>query len=213
VPDNRYWDGKNTLLGPSQSLLWTRGDRFFADCRIGDLSLAIGRDADGLLWVGSSRKKGLVFEGSDVSLSGDLATLCDINTMSFSKLVDDVLADFDFKIEQRDVSRRSSKTVIWAHPKADRKHRLISAAVIEVDEATNAIERLVLWMLRDGRPNGTVTYTWTETSRRPDAFYVMQSHFDADAVIEVKKPDGGSGTASETTSQIDDAAPAQRTAR
>lgn len=213
VPDQRYWDGKNKLLGPSQSVLWTRGDRFFADCRIGDISLAIGRDADGLLWVSPSRKKAIVFGGSDVSLPPDLATLCDINTMSLSKLVDDVLADFDFQIEQRETSEGRSKSVIWADPKSGREHQLISAAVIEVDETTNAIERLVLWVHRDGRPNGTVTYTWTETSRRADEFYALKSHLASDAVIEIQQQEGGSGSVPDLKTETPTAAPAQRTPR
>jgi hypothetical protein len=228
VPDNRYWDGKNKLLGPSQSLLWTRGDRFLADCRIGDVALAIGRDTDGVLWISPSRKKGIVFEGSDASLPSDLATLCDINTMSLSKLVDDVLADFDLEIEERGGLGGESKSVIWAEPKVGRPHRLIAAAVIEVDDSTNAIERLVIWVLRDGRPNGTVTYSWTETTRQSDPFYAMTSHLDPDAVIDVKQPEDGTRGAQDLKSstspssveaatasdpKIQDDAPAQRTPR
>ncbi len=228
VPDNRYWDGKNKLLGPSQSLLWTRGDRFLADCRIGDVTLTIGRDTDGVLWVSPSRKKGIVFEGSDVRLPSDLATLCDINTMSFAKLVDEVLADFDLEIEERRASGGEPKSVIWAQPKSGRPHPLISAAVIEVDDTTKAIERLVIWVLRDGRPNGTVTYSWTETTRQSDPFYAMTSHLDLDAVIDVKQPEDGTHDAQDSKSstspssveaatasdpKIQDDAPAQRTPR
>ena len=46
APDPRYWDGKKMLEGPSESVLWTRGDRFWADCTIGTIHLAIGREAD-----------------------------------------------------------------------------------------------------------------------------------------------------------------------
>ena len=212
VPDSRYWDGKSKLLGPSQSVLWTRGDRFFANCQIGDVSLAIGRDADEVLWVSPSPKKAIVFERSGVDLPSELATLCDINTMSLSKLADDVLADFDFEIEQRDMADGGAKTVIWAEPKTGSTHRFISAAVIEVDETTNAIQRLVLWVLRDGRPNGTVTYTWTETTRRSDESYKMTSHLASDAVIELKRQDDRKDTAAESKTAID-AAPAERSPR
>ena len=63
APDPRYWDGTKVLEGPSESVLWTRGDRFWSDCSIGHIRLAIGREEDGTLWVSPSRKKGIRFAG------------------------------------------------------------------------------------------------------------------------------------------------------
>jgi hypothetical protein len=188
APDNRYWDGHNKLLGPSQSLLWTRGDRFLAECTIGDLQLTIGRDIDGLLWINSSKKQGVLFEGSDARLPKDLETLCAINSMSLPKLVDDVLADFDLRVEERS-SAHGEGTLVWADLKPGHVHSLISAALIEVDAKSHAIERLVIWVLRDGHPNGTVTYTLIDSERRDDNLYRMKSQLDGDAKIDVRRLD------------------------
>src|SRR5690606_25868135 len=51
APDAAYWDGRNPLTGPSDTLLWTRGDRFWADATLGRVKLVYGRDEQGVLWV------------------------------------------------------------------------------------------------------------------------------------------------------------------
>ena len=182
APDPRSWDGRNKLAGPSQSVLWTRGDRFWSDCTIGDIRLGIGREADGTLWVTPSRKKGIRFASDESRLPEEIALICAINSMSVPQLVGEVLADFDLRshAEVGDASR----TVIWATLKPGRSHPLLSNAVLEIDERKNVVTRLVLWMARDGRPGGTVTFTLLESSRLNDEQYELATHLDADAEIE-----------------------------
>lgn len=182
APDPRQWDGKSKLEGPSQSVLWTRGDRFWADCTIGDVRLAMGRDPDGTLWIAPSQKKGIRFASDESRLPREVSLLCAINSMSVPRLVDEVLADFDLRAHEEvgDVSR----TVIWATLKPGHSHPLLSSAVLEIDERNNVLTRLVLWMVRDGRPGGTVTFTLQESSRLKDDQYRMTTHLDADAEIE-----------------------------
>jgi hypothetical protein len=96
-PDPDRWDGSNKLSGPSSSLMWTRGDRFVSDCRIADLTLTLGREADGVFWVSPSPAKGIRFTNDASQLPGDIAVLSAVNSMSFTRLVDEVLADFDLR--------------------------------------------------------------------------------------------------------------------
>lgn len=182
APDLRYWNPKNKLEGPSQSVLWTRGDRFWADCTIGDLRLDIGQEPDGTLWVTPSRQKGIRFGNDPADLPPDVALIAAINSMSVPRLVDEVLADFDL---QTSSGADSSRTLIRATLKPGRTHRLLSDALLEIDTRTNVLVRMVLWTTRKGQPKGTVTYTLVESSPRDDRQYLLASHLDADAKVEV----------------------------
>jgi hypothetical protein len=189
-PDPDRWDGANKLSGPSNSVMWTRGDRFVSDCRIADLTLKLGREADGTFWVSPSSAKGIRFTNDASQLPDDIAVLSAVNSMSFTRLVDEVLADFDLRTGPpvREISptlSRDGPRTIRAQLKPGRSHPLIARAAMEIDPKTHVLHYLVLWILRDGQPGGTVTYQWTESGTRDDAQYRLESHLDADAEIEM----------------------------
>ena len=186
VPDPATWDRRNKLEGPSRSVLWTRGDdRFWADCEIANLKLAIGRDENGMLWASSARDKGIRFSNEHSQLPADIAVLCDINSMSIPKLLDDVLADFELRGDEVTTPDGNRHSLVWAGLKPGRTHPLLSNAMLEIDSESNVIVRLVLWTVRDdGRPKGTVTFTLLRSAAPNDAPYRLESHLDADAEIE-----------------------------
>ena len=186
APDPRYWDGTKRLEGPSESVLWTRGDRFWSNCSIGDIHLAIGREEDGTLWVSPSRKKGIRFSDERSRLPEEVAVLCDINSLTVPALVDEVLADFDLGAEEPSSHAAGASNLVWARLKPGRSHPLISTALLEIDARTDALLRLVLWTVREGRPNGTVTYTLFDSATRRDAEYRLESHLDPDAEVEIQ---------------------------
>lgn len=185
VPDPATWDGTNKLDGPSRSVLWTRGDRFWADCEIADLKLAIGRAEDGTLWATSSCDKGIRFSNDPAQLPANVAVLCDINSMSIPKLLDDVLADFELRADEITTPDGHPRRLVWAGLKPGRTHSLLSNAMLEIDAESNVIVRLVLWTVSDGRPKGTVTFTLLRSAPPDDAQYRLESHLDPEARIEV----------------------------
>jgi hypothetical protein len=184
APDPRYWDRSKTIEGPSESVLWTRGDRFWSDCSIGNLRLAIGRDEDGTLWVSPSRKKGIRFASDDSQWPKEVAVLCDINSLTVPKLMDDVLADFNLRAEGPSSHSGEPTSLVWARLRPGRSHPLISAALLEIDARSDVLLRLVIWIVREGRPNGTVTYTLLDSSNQGDEQYRLTSHLDPDAEVE-----------------------------
>jgi hypothetical protein len=186
APDPRYWDAKKKIEGPSESVLWTRGDRFWSDCWIADIHLVIGREEDGTLWVSPSRKKGIRFAGGRSKMPGEVAVLCDINALTVPALLDSVLADFDLRAEGPAEHGGETTSLVWARLKPGRSHPLIATALLEIDVRTDALRRLVLWTLRDGRPGGTVTYTLLESARHSDGDYLLASHLDPDAEVEIQ---------------------------
>lgn len=185
TPDPRYWNRDNKLEGPSESVLWTRGDRFVSDCTIGDIELTIGHDSQGM-WISSSRNKATRFSNRKTQLPKNIALICDINSMSIPTLINDVLTDFDLRV-QHSTRAEEPTTLIWASLKPDCSHSLLSDALLEVDAESHVLRRLVLWTVRDGQPRGTVTFTLLETSDLGVGYYALQSHVDEDAEIKVKQ--------------------------
>jgi hypothetical protein len=195
-PDPSYWDGKNLLRGPSETLLWTRGDRFWAETRWNDVRLVYGRDEAGTIWLSPSRSSGTQFSGGETP--DEIELYCTINSMTASRLLDDVLADFELQIcdvsgeagggESEPTTRtpaRGRRGVI-ASLKPGRSHPFLSSALLEVDESDTLV-RLILWTLDDGQPRGTMTYTLVETADLDDAVYRLSYHVDEDAEIS-KRP-------------------------
>lgn len=185
APDPRFWDKGNPLSGPSTSVLWTRGDRFWSACTIGGLHLNIGREASGGLWISPSREKGIRFANDSSALPEKLDVLCAVNSMSVPRLVEEVLADFELHSDPSSQRAAKGKSLVWARLKADRTHPLISDALLEIDPETNVLNRLVLWITKDGQPGGTVTYTLLESGQLDDERYRLETYLNDDAEIEV----------------------------
>ncbi len=187
APDPRFWDESNRLEGPSNSILWTRGDRFRSDCTLADLRLKIGRAEDGSLWIVPSPekgKKGIQFSSSPANLPREVSLLCAVNAMTVPRLVDEVLADFELRVDRSRTGSQPSRTAVWATLKPGHTHPLIESALLEIDSETGALMGLVLSMVRDGQPRGTVTYTFLEAAVHDDALYKLRTHLNEDATIE-----------------------------
>jgi hypothetical protein len=189
APDPRSWDGTNVLGGPSDSVLWTRGDRFWADCSIGPIRLKIGRSEDGVLWVSSSPDRGTRIPAENSHLPDKLSVLCDLNAMTVPALVDDVLADFDLRAEGPVPGDPEASSLVWARLKPGRSHPLIASALLEIDDRSNTLRRLVLWTVNDGQPHGTVTYTLIESATQDDDRYRLEAHLEPGAEIETQRLD------------------------
>jgi hypothetical protein len=198
APDADYWDGRNPLTGPSDTLLWTRGDRFWADATLGHVKLVYGRDERGQLWVSPSRSTGIELSSTEGELPAEIAMYCAINEMTVPSLVENVLSDFDLRADgppagHAGVGAESAATgaqnsVVWATLKPTRTHEHISSALLEIDP-TGTLVRLILWTVDNARPRGTVTFTLVETARGSDEQYRLGSHLDADAEVRVHQLD------------------------
>jgi hypothetical protein len=191
-PDPSYWDGKNLLRGPSETILWTRGDRFWAETRWDNVRLTYGRDEEGTIWLSPSRSTGTRFSGGETP--EEIELYCTINSMTASRLLDDVLADFDLRTcdvsgeagsegpESAPKATGGGRRGVIASLKPGRSHPFLSSALLEIDESDTLV-RLILWTLDNGQPRGTMTYTLAETSNVDDAVYRLSYHVDEDAKI------------------------------
>lgn len=183
-PDQLSNDGVSKPSAASESMLWTRGDRFWSDCAIGNGRLKIGRDESGTIWLAPSRSKGIRFSPEKTQFPKDVETLCQINSLTVPVLVDDVLADFDLQTDGPSTQADGRRSLVWARLKPGRSHAFLSAATLEIDAQTDVVTRLVLWLQKPQGPNGTVTYTLIEQPAPAVDSYRLESHLDGGAVVE-----------------------------
>ncbi|MCG6158132.1 hypothetical protein [Rubinisphaera margarita] len=190
APSPGYWNGRNPLRGPSDTTLWTRGDRFWAEATLGKIKLVYGRDETGKLWVSPDRTTGIHLADQSESLPEDIAMYCAINSMSMPTLVEHVLADFELRADRIPAPGRdepqvgSDNSLIWASLKPGHTHPLISSALLEVGE-NNTLVRLVLWTVDDDQSRGTVTFTLVETAHQDDEQYNLSWHLDEGAEVRI----------------------------
>jgi len=178
--------GEQSSSEGSESLLWTRGDHFWSDAVVGSSRIKIGRDASGTIWLSPSPQKGIRFLSNSSAIPKELTTLCQISSLTVPVLVDEVLTDFDIKTDGPSARPDGRRSVIWARLKSGHTHSFLSAAMLEVDVEKNLLVRLVLWLHQPKGPGGTVTYTLVDRPAPGEASYRLESHLDADAVIEDK---------------------------
>ncbi|WP_437193404.1 hypothetical protein [Planctomicrobium sp. SH527] len=185
-PDPRTWNQNNKLEGPSLTRLWTRGDRFWSDCAIGDIQFKLGREANGSVWITGSREKGIRFSNQFENLPEIIVQICQINSMSVPQLMNQVLVDFDLNSRVSSDASGSKRTLVWAQLKPKRTHTLLSNALLEIDTRSNILVRLVLWTVKNGQPNGTVAFTLLESGTIDDSQYELDSHLAPGAPIEIQ---------------------------
>lgn len=184
TPDPEFWDGQNQLDGPSQSVLWTRGDRFWAECTIGRIQLRVGRQADGTLWVSPSLAKGIRFLEGQSQLPDQIAMLCAINAMTLSSLVDDVLTDFEL---QRLSNQSDQLMTLRAELKPGRRHPFLSSAQLDIEPGSNLLVGLTLETVAEGRRRGTITFTLLDRTPQKDEQYNLLTHLQPGAEMELHR--------------------------
>lgn len=168
----------------SESVLWTRGDRAWAETAIGSSRIKIGRDKTGTIWLAPSRQKGVRFSPEKSEFPKEVEMLCQISSLTVPVLVDQVLADFELKKDGPIAHVDGRHSMIWARLKEGRSHAFLSAAMLEVNVEHNLLVRLVLWIHTADGPNGTVTYMLVNQPAPGEESYRLESHLDAGAVIE-----------------------------
>ncbi len=168
--------GLETVSSPSETYLWTRGDRFWM--KIHGRRLACGRDERGGIWVARTRQVGIRFDPAEAVVPKELAITCAVCTMQLETLLGDVLRDFDLKSESPRRDADGWVDTIRATLKPGREQASVKAALLEIDGQTHVVRRLVL-----DRNETTVTYTLVKTGKLDEDQYKLEGHLEPDARI------------------------------
>lgn len=160
-----------------ESLLWTRGDRFWNQLNTDGRTAAWGRDESGGVWFALSPKVGARLAANEVS--EPLQAACDLRSVQMESLLREILAGFDLRREPAS----ADIDLIHAEPKAGNATSRYGAALLEVDAQTHVLRRVELQRTNKGRAVATVSFTLLESSLQGDASYTLEGHLDADAAI------------------------------
>jgi hypothetical protein len=159
-----------------ESLLWTRGDRFWNQIEADGKSVAWGRDESGGVWFALSRKEGARLAANEVPEA--LAQACELRSLELESLLRTILADFDLRREPAS----SGADVIHAELKADTVSKYRSA-LLEVDAESGVLRRVELHREHQGRVVAVISAALVESSLQDETNYTLEGHLDADAGI------------------------------
>jgi hypothetical protein len=159
-----------------ESLLWTRGDRFWNQVQGGGKSVSWGRDEAGGVWFALSPKEGARLAADEVPEA--LALACELRSLEFESLLRTILADFDLRREPSG----SGRDVIHAELKPGRVSKYRSA-LLEADAQSGVLRRVELHREHEGRVVATINATLVESGLQADASYTLEGHLDTDGMI------------------------------
>ncbi len=151
-------------------LLWTRGDRFWVESRVGEKSAAWGRDEQGRVWFTSSPNVGAWFEADEVPER--LAQVCELRSLQPEALLHTLLVDFDLRREPD----TGGSHVIHAELKPGHTHTRYHAALLEVDSTSSVLSRVVVHRVVPGRSPVPVVFTLVESSLHDESSYTLAGH-------------------------------------
>ena len=191
---------------PSETRLWTRGDRCWIETRAGEKSVTWGHDEQRRVWFALAPDTGVLFQPDEArermaqarsvmsqfftargmkppfdfaKCFDRLALACELCSLQVESLLHALLDDFDLRREPG----AAGGTLIHAELKAGHTHPLYREVLLEVDAQSGVLRRLVVHRLHDGQPAATVTFTLVETSVQADSSYTLAGHLAPEAVI------------------------------
>jgi hypothetical protein len=165
------------LPAQPETLLWTRGDRFWNQIRVGEQLVAWGRDEQGGVWFTLSPEAGARLAREEVP--EPLALACELRSLELESLLRSILADFDLR---RDPASGGGD-LIHAELKEGRTHPRYRSALLELDAQSHVLRRVVLHRAHNGRAVAAVEFTLIKTTLNDDASYTLAGHLAPDAAI------------------------------
>ena len=167
--------------------IWTRGERFWIET-VGDgPQYAAGQDSAGRIWFALSRRRGLIFEASEVG--EPLARLCDLVSLRAVQTLGDVLEGFS--LLRKDTGQPGEPIRIEAkiRPNFLNRNPRFREIALELDPATRLIQSASFKRQLDGEPASSLTFTLLDSALLADSAYELTGHLDADAeILDRKEP-------------------------
>jgi hypothetical protein len=160
-----------------QSLLWTRGNRFWNQFQVDGKTVAWGRDEAGGVWFALSPKVGARLAAAEVP--EQLQTACELRSVQMENLLREILDGFELRRE----SATAERDLIHAQPKPGTVNAKYSAVLLELDSRTHVLQRVELQRAHQGRTIATVTFVLIESRLQDDASYTLEGHLDPDGVV------------------------------
>jgi hypothetical protein len=160
-----------------ETLLWTRGDRFWTSVKVDGQTASWGRDDSGAVWFSLSPKRGVRLEVDEVP--EQLQASCDLRSVRVESLLREILANHELRHE----ASPSGTVLIHAEPKEGARPTRFGSALLELDPDTHVVLRMELKMMFKGRHLSTTTAVLVSSGIQDDGNYALDGHLDPDAVV------------------------------
>ena len=167
--------------------LWTRGDQFWIETNGDGAKWSMGQETGGKIWFAISRKRGLVYEPSEVG--EPLARFCDLVSMRVVSTLSELLEQFT--LYRKDTGQPGETIRIEAdlRPSFLNRNPRFRHVKLELDPLTKIVQRAEFQRQLNGEPAGTLTFSLLETASQPDEMYTLLGHLDDDhEVFDRKDP-------------------------
>lgn len=161
--------------------LWSRSDRFWIEGRHEDRFWACGRDDQGHVWMAPGAEVGLDFAPEDVPESLNVAL--DLFSFDLETVLHLLSTDFDVTTLSYGADPTSGLIRIRGTPRPDHPRPRLRSIIVEIDERTKIVRKVVLSRVRDGRPVAEVSFTFDHAENQADSAYNLSSHLDPDSPV------------------------------
>ena len=169
------------LAGADEARIWTREDRFLIETKADGAPLFWGSDEKQRLWFLVGPGVAIRYERHE--LSAQRAALAEVLVLRLDTLLDDLLVDFRLEQDSGPGGAPNKRVLIRATRQESRRRHDFDTAELEIDAASNTVERLTLASRDPEAGVGLVTFVREHTDKLDDSAYRVEGHVSAAAQI------------------------------
>lgn len=168
-------------------VIWTRGDRFWADMRLGRVPWQWGRDENGNVWLALRGNLGLRFGPGEIPRP--LREFILWRQVDLNAILAQLLADFQIREDTPAEVRVAGLHRITTAPRGGRVIPHLRHAQLDIDPRRREIQRLVLHTGWLDRTLGVTTITLRERGSMASLAYRLEGHLEPGAqVLDARQP-------------------------
>lgn len=165
----------------TETLIWTRCDRFRVTTHHGMKPFTWGQDERQRLWVVCDPDRGIQFDRDEVPPM--FARTRAYLGLDVRRLAGRFLRDFDLQIEQGPKSGDTEIVVVRAAAKQDRQSLPFNSARLEIELKSKIIRRMELKRIVDGTVRGNFAFTLLRAASQPNATYQLEHNLEPGGTI------------------------------
>ena len=165
----------------TETLIWTRGDRFRVTSHHGVRQFTWGQDERQRVWVVCDPQRGIQFNRDEIPPM--FARTRAYLGLDVRRLAGRFLRDFELHIEPGARSDNKDIVVVSASAKKDRQALPFNSARLEIERKSKIIRRMELRRIVDGKVRGNFAFTLVQSGVHPNTAYQLEHNLEPGGLI------------------------------